>query len=579
MTSVQPTCIQSGVDCLLIGTDDDTRRLAELLAEEPLFACRQSSPDNLSTPLASRPDVIFLQTRLSGHYPILLLQQLCQQYPDIPVIAFENTFSRFRNQSFLAAGATEYLVASDLTADRLKRIIRYSVKAAPQQQAYPSETLHSAPPKDLLTGLQNRHHFYTQLCEALNNTPQSIALINIDLDGFSRFNHLNGSQAGDRIVQILAQRIANIFDCDIARMGADEFSLFCFPEENRDTEADLKPLCEALLASLSEPYQLNNQEFTLPCSIGISISRQHQDADSIIFQAHQARLQAKQRSECSYNFFASSLPDTEGEHNDLEPDLILALQKEQFELFYQPRVDIRTGTIIGAEALIRWRHPERGLIAPGEFIELAERTGLIVPIGYWVIYRAGMDMQAIKRAQLDIGRIGVNLSFRQFEDRYLSRTIQRLIEKYRIDTSVLEFELTESALFSNEAHVRQGIEELNQLGITFSLDDFGTGYSSFTLLQKLPINSLKIDRSFTGGVIEQQDDREIVKAIINLARSLNIEVIAEGVETRLQHDFLIEHGCYQAQGFLYSRPMPFQDFFNMLQNSQLSALNQKQTSG
>ncbi|WP_315981458.1 EAL domain-containing protein [Aliamphritea spongicola] len=258
--------------------------------------------------------------------------------------------------------------------------------------------------------------------------------------------------------------------------------------------------------------------------------------------------------------FASSLPDTEGEYNDLEPDLILALQKEQFELFYQPRVDIRTGTIIGAEALIRWRHPERGLIAPGEFIELAERTGLIVPIGYWVIYRAGMDMQAIKRAQLDIGRIGVNLSFRQFEDRYLSRTIQRLIEKYRIDTSVLEFELTESALFSNEAHVRQGIEELNQLGITFSLDDFGTGYSSFTLLQKLPINSLKIDRSFTSGVIEQQDDREIVKAIINLSRSLNIEVIAEGVETRLQHDFLIEHGCYQAQGFLYSRPMPFQDF-------------------
>ncbi len=568
MTSVQPTCIHTGVDCLLIGTDDNTRRLAELLAEEQLFACRQTSPDHLDKALSPLPDIIFLHTQQPGYYPILLIQQLSQQYPGIPVIAFELNFSRFRNQSFLAAGATEYLAASELTADRLKRIIRYSVKAGPQQQAYPSEQSHSSPQGDLLTGLQNRHYFYTQLCETLNNTANSLALINIDLDGFSRFNHLNGSQAGDRIVQILARRIANLFDCGIARMGADEFSLFYTLEAQKDTEADLKPICEALLSSLSEPYQLNNQEFTLPCSVGISISRQHQDADSIIFQAHQARLQAKQRSECSYNFFASSLPDTESKQNDLEPDLILALQKEQFELFYQPRVDIRTGTINGAEALIRWRHPERGLIAPGEFIELAERTGLIVPIGYWVIYRAGMDMQTIKRAQLDIGRIGVNLSFRQFEDRYLSRTIQRLIEKYQIDTSVLEFELTESALFSNEAHVRQGIEDLNQLGITFSLDDFGTGYSSFTLLQKLPVNSLKIDRSFTSGVIEQQDDREIVKAIINLAHSLNIEVIAEGVETRPQHDFLIEHDCYQAQGFLYSRPMPFQDFFNMLQNSQ-----------
>ncbi|WP_261842640.1 putative bifunctional diguanylate cyclase/phosphodiesterase [Aliamphritea ceti] len=577
MTSVQPACIQSGVDCLLIGANEDTWRLAELLAEEHLFVCRQVIASQLETKLATLPDVIFLHACQPGDYPILLLQQLCQKHPGIPVIAFDLNFSRFRNQSFLSAGATEYLVTSDLTTDRLKRVIRYSVKATPQQQAYPSEQFHSAPQSDLLTGLQNRHHFYTQLCDTLSQTTKSIALINIDLDGFSRFNHLNGSQAGDRIVQILARRIANLFDCDIARMGADEFSLFYLLEAEQDTEAALKPICEALLASLSEPYQLNDGEFTLPCSAGISISRQHQDADSIIFQAHQARLQAKQRSECSYNFFASSLPDAEAGQNDLEPDLIVALQKEQFELFYQPRVDIRTGTIIGAEALIRWRHPERGLIAPGEFIDLAERTGLIVPIGYWVIYRAGMDMQTINRAKLNIGRIGVNLSFRQFEDRYLSRTIQRLIEKYQIDTSILEFELTESALFSNEAHIRQGIEELNQLGITFSLDDFGTGYSSFTLLQKLPVNSLKIDRSFTQGVIEQQDDREIVKAIINLARSLNIEVIAEGVETRAQHDFLIEHDCYQAQGFLYSRPMPFQDFFNMLQNSQQTPQKHTQT--
>ena len=564
MTSVQPAYTHTDLHCLLIDQDDRYVKLFNASLADAGYRC--SFHDSSISEAPGKADladiqVIFLHAAQQGQTPVLLLQTLREQHPHIPVIAFEHQFSRFRNQSFLGAGASEYIALQNMSAARLQRLIRYTA----QTKAKLSDASYG-PQTDPLTGLPNRYYFCQQLELALQDMPEKIALLNIDLDGFSRFNHLNGSLAGDRIIQLMAQRITSLSDTLVARMSADEFSLY-WVDENI-SEASIKHLCEQLLHSLSEPYHCGNEEFTLPCSIGISIAQPDQDVDSLAFQAHQARLQAKQYNECHYCFFVSSLPDADNSQSDLEPDLILALQKEQFELFYQPRVDIRTGTIIGAEALIRWRHPERGLISPGEFIELAERNGLIVPIGYWVIYRAGMDMQTINQAGLDIGRIGVNLSFRQFEDRYLSRTIQRLIEKYQIDTSVLEFELTESALFSNEAHIRQGIEQLNELGVSFSLDDFGTGYSSFTLLQKLPINSLKIDRSFTSGVIDSQDDREIVKAIINLAHSLHIEVVAEGVETRDQHDFLIEHNCYQAQGFLYSRPTPFKDFFNMLQNGQ-----------
>ena len=248
---------------------------------------------------------------------------------------------------------------------------------------------------------------------------------------------------------------------------------------------------------------------------------------------------------------------------DIEPELWRALQHEEFTLYYQPRIDIKTHRVVGAEALIRWNHPRNGLVMPGEFIPICEQSGLIVPIGYWVIQKAGSDMKQIREAGLN-GHIGVNLSFRQFHDSYLERTIRRLISQYGIDTGMLEFELTETALFSDEKHVLNCISSLQQLGIHFALDDFGTGYSSFSLLQKLPIDILKIDKSFVKGVPGNSDDEEIVRAIINLAHNLKKEVIAEGVETREQLDFLIAENCDQVQGFYYSRPVPLEDLLDMI---------------
>ncbi|GAA0698170.1 hypothetical protein GCM10009104_28310 [Marinobacterium maritimum] len=249
--------------------------------------------------------------------------------------------------------------------------------------------------------------------------------------------------------------------------------------------------------------------------------------------------------------------------NGYDPELWRALQREEFELFYQPRIDLRRGSICGAEALIRWRHPERGLQQPSSFIPACEASGLIVPLGYWIIQEVGKTLPAMKEAGLD-GRIGVNLSFRQFQDRYLAPTIERLMQEHLMDTRTLEFELTETALCSDEEHVRSTINQLSNQGVEFSLDDFGTGYSSFSLLQKLPITTLKIDKSFVDGIPGNQDDEEIVRAVINLAHNLNKQVIAEGVETRAQLEFLIRHDCDQVQGYFFSRPVPLDQFLNLL---------------
>ncbi|SEA72531.1 putative bifunctional diguanylate cyclase/phosphodiesterase [Marinobacterium iners] len=249
------------------------------------------------------------------------------------------------------------------------------------------------------------------------------------------------------------------------------------------------------------------------------------------------------------------------------PELWRALQREEFVLFYQPRIDLHEGSICGAEALIRWQHPKRGLLTPDHFIPDCEASGLVVPLGYWVIQQVGKSLPNMLASGLK-GRIGVNLSFRQFQDRFLATTIERLIKQHLIDTRTLEFELTETALCSDEEHVRESITQLSALGVEFSLDDFGTGYSSFSLLQKLPVATLKIDKSFIAGIPGNTDDEEIVRAMISLAHNLNKQVIAEGVENREQLEFLIRHECDQVQGYFFSRPICEEQFLTLLSRSQ-----------
>lgn len=558
---------QSSIQCLVIDSCEfNHQTLLQLLQDQPQCTLFHASFD-LATELIEQQtlDIIFLHTCHTDTNALSELHYLRQQHPLIPVIVFDQQLSAERAAEFLYWRASDYLSLDRLAADMLARTLRYALSIKRYQTEI--ETLSRSDP---LTGMTNRQHFHRELSKKLYALSQSnspaLALFCIDLDGFRRFNNLNGHHAGDKLVTALASRLQTLAPGLISRLGNDEFIMLmeCAPDGDIHNSATL--LCYQMLHALTEPYRYKDKEFILPCSIGVALAPMHSgETDTLIHQATQARLKAKEKSCCSYAIF-DQLHSTDKESQlSIEAELMSAVRREEFQLYYQPRVNIATGKIIGAEALIRWQHPDKGLILPNAFIPTAERTGLIVPIGYWVIQQAGIDMQRLQEARLPVRHLSVNLSFRQFQDNYLCQTIQRLIEKGNIDTRILELELTESALFNNELHVLQGIGELHKLGINFSLDDFGTGYSSFSLLQKLPISSLKIDRSFISNITENTDNQAIVKALINLAHSLNKEIIAEGVETQAEQNFLAAQGCTQVQGYLYSPPVPFSEFVAMLE--------------
>ncbi|MCV6609170.1 MAG: EAL domain-containing protein [Amphritea sp.] len=564
-------CINIPTQCLLI--DSCGYSVDQLLQhfDPTQQAVRHCAFDQATEYLSqSAYDLIFLHTCYTDTNALSELHYLRQQHPDIPVIIFDQELSSERIEEFTCWRANDYLQLQDLTQPLLQQTIRHGLTV--RQLLKEINHLNQVDP---LTGMTNRHQFYKQLSSQLRQFRQgqsrpdtNYALLNVDLDGFRRFNHINGYAAGDKIVKEMAGRLIELAPGLIARLGNDEFVLLIDCPADDDCAQAATLLCYQIMHALAEPYHYRDLEIILPCSIGVSFAPQRScETDTLIHQATQARLKAKQQSTCSYSMYTQEPQSNKELSPVIEPDLMNALRRQEFELYYQPRIDIASGRIIGAEALIRWNHPEKGLIFPDAFISTAERTGLIVPIGYWVIQQAGEDINRLKDAGLDITHLSVNLSFRQFQDSYLCRTIERLIDRYNIDTNILEFELTESALFNNEAHVLESIEQLHKLGINFSLDDFGTGYSSFSLLQTLPISSLKIDRSFVSHIHENQDNREIVKALIRLAHSLKKEIIAEGVETPQQLDFLASYGCHQAQGYLYSKPIPFDQYCAMLHQS------------
>lgn len=558
----------ASVKCLIIDSCSfDTSGIIKCLQLQQCIT-QQCSFDQATEMLEhANFNLIFLHTCFTDTNALSELHFIRQQYPLIPIILFDENLDYPRIDESLLWRANDFINASDITDKIIERVLRYNLKVGHYHTEI--ERLNQL---DHLTGMMNRQQFHKELSEQLKRlrnkeSHNHVALISIDLDGFRRFNNINGYSAGDMVVKEMSQRLAELAPGLISRQGNDEFIMLLQAPAKTNLQQHVTQVCNQILHSLSEPYTHHELEIILPCSIGVALAPEHSsETDTLINQAVQARIKAKEKSSCSYVIFDKKYQQSKESHVAIESELFNAIRRNQFELFYQPRVDIPSGEIIGAEGLIRWRHPERGLIYPDAFIPTAERTGLIVPIGYWVIKQAGEDIQRLLASDLKIKRLSINLSFRQFQDNYLCQTIERLIEKYSIDTSILEFELTESALFNNEVHVREGIEALHKLGINFSLDDFGTGYSSFSLLQKLPISSLKIDRSFVAGVNNSSDDREIVKALIRLAHSLHKEIIAEGVETLQQLDFLSSYGCHQAQGYLYSKPVPYEEFKYLLEN-------------
>jgi diguanylate cyclase (GGDEF)-like protein len=542
-------------------------RLESILEQNSLYKLTRCN-DHVEAILLlqeSPVDVILLSCNSSPLPCPTIISDLQKYKPYTPIIALSSSINEAQGQELINAKATDFLSTNNLCADTLFRTLRHAELTVKQ-----NEEIQLLQHSDTLTPVGNRQFFYRTLLHKLNVLTlqkRQLALVTIDLDHFRKFNNRYGFSTGDEIVLELGKRIQNNTGTDevVARTGNDEFAIILDLPETYDLLATVKQLLGKLIASLKEPYQHSETQTNLSCSIGVVLApEQGDEVDILTKRASVARMQAKQIHGCSYAFFRLGMEDSHEQKAGLEPDVMNALRAEQFELYYQPRIDLRSGKITGAEALIRWNHPSQGLVMPGEFIPICENNGLIVPIGYWTIHQAALHLKQLIEAGINLERLSVNLSFRQFKDDMLVDTIKRIIKQEAIDTSVLEFELTESALFNDENHVRECLDSLAEEGITFSLDDFGTGYSSFALLHKLPISALKIDRSFVSQVQESSEATEIVRSIISLAKNMNIAVVAEGVETREQLDFLIKHDCDQIQGYFYSPPVPFEEFKRML---------------
>lgn len=459
----------------------------------------------------------------------------------------------------LPVGVSDWLVRDSLTLDTLRRCLRYA-----REQGNLKQTLQRLAEQDPLTGIANRQGLQTLLAARLSECAgRGLVLGHLDLDNFRHANDALGYQGGDRLIlQVVARLKALLQPGDhLARLGSDEFALLL--DVRRDPQR-VERLAEQVTESLSEPYWVDGESLLIGCSLGLAHARAGEGADPLLWHAHSAMQQAKAHAGCVFHIYDERFNRSARRQADLESELRRALRRDELELHYQPRLCLESGRIVGLEALVRWQHPERGLLAPSEFVPLAEETGLIVPLGYWVIARALRDKQWLRGRGLPALHMAINLSFRQFQDSQLLSTLARLIEERGVDAQWLEFELTETAVMRRSDQVQQTMLALGRLGVRFSLDDFGTGFSSFVHLNSLPIALLKIDKSFVAGMGERAENRQLVRAMINLAHNLNLEVVAEGVENIEQLEMLRQYGCNQVQGYLISKPVPLPELARFL---------------
>ncbi|PRC92803.1 putative bifunctional diguanylate cyclase/phosphodiesterase [Solimicrobium silvestre] len=426
---------------------------------------------------------------------------------------------------------------------------------------------------DHLTNLPNRRLLLDRLQQALTSNARSGrkgALLFIDLDNFKDLNDTLGHDTGDLLLQQVAQRLEASFreNDTVSRMGGDEFvvMLLDLSEHHMEAATQTELIGEKTLAILSQPYQLDKYELTCTASIGITLfDGNDQMKDELMKQADIAMYQAKKAGRNTLRFFDNQMQDAITIRTKLDTELHKALESQQFQLYYQIQVD-NARRPIGAEALIRWQHPTRGVVFPGEFIALAEETGLILPIGKWVLDTACAQIKAWQNdASTQALVLAVNVSANQFRQADFVSQVQTCVQLHAINPMLLKLELTESLMLKDVDDTIVTMNSLKEIGVQLSLDDFGTGYSSLQYLKRLPFDQIKIDRSFVRDIATDPNDAAIVQTIIAMAKTLGLNVIAEGVETEEQREFLNLRGCYAYQGYLFGKPVPLEQFEAMLE--------------
>ena len=425
---------------------------------------------------------------------------------------------------------------------------------------------------DCLTGLPNRRLLMDRLKQAFTSSMRSGkdgALLFVDLDNFKMLNDTLGHVVGDILLQQVAMRLTAIIqEADtVARLSGDEFLIILEDLSQNDLQAasQAETIANKVLETLNQPYQLDAHTYHTTCSIGITLFNDHHSGvEELLKQADIAMYQAKKEGRNTLQFFDKRMQDVINLRAAMENDLSMALNQQEFQLYYQAQVN-DANDVLGAEALIRWRHPERGLITPSSFIPLAEEIGLIIAIGEWALHNACNQLQVWQaNAHTRQLTLSVNVSAKQFHQPDFVEKVKMAIKRYDINPRLLKLELTESILLESIEETIASMHALNAIGIHFALDDFGTGYSSLQYLKRLPLYQLKIDKSFVRDIVTDVGDQAIVQTIIAMANNLQLNVIAEGVETQAQKQLLLDKGCQTFQGYLFGKPLPIQQFNDAL---------------
>ena len=530
--------------------------------------------------LQRRPDILLLDLMMpevSG-FDILAQIRTHEELRYTPVIILTAESEPSAKLKALELGATDLLTKPVDPSE-----LRLRLRNALAFKAYQDRLADFDP----LTGLPNRRKFHQAVDVALKSTQQSraCALLHIDLDRFKQINDTLGHRVGDKLLCAVAQLLDRTlcdaeatgwpgsrepeFKAALSRIAGNGFTALLPNLHNLKKVDTAGSIARRLMTAFAEPFQIEGHELFVTASIGIAVSpTDGQDAETLLNHAEMAMYQAKQRGRKTYEFFSGEMNARALERLTLENQLRRAVERNEFVLYYQPKVDIGSGKITGAEALVRWRHPELGIVSPDKFIHIAEETGLIVEIGQWVLRNACAQVSAWRQLGLPPLSVAVNVSSVQFKQRKVWHAVRGALAHSALSADQLVLELTESVLMENATDSIEMLNELKDMGIKLAIDDFGTGYSSLNYLKRFPLDELKIDRSFVRELPSERDSLAIVGAIIALARELNLRVVAEGVETKEQLQFLRSRACDQYQGYLCSRPAPPEAFSILLRRRQ-----------
>ncbi len=515
-------------------------------------------------------DLVFLDYRLDGRNTIELLRRsACNEEHSMPVIMLADNEDHLGDLEVIRQGAADYLCKQELSVSLLKRSVRYAIERKKIEQR-----LLTLSHYDPLTGLANRNLFYLKLTDGIIHALRGnslLALFFLDLDHFKEVNDSLGHPIGDRLLQDVASRLkgATRASDTVARLGGDEFAIIA---THLKDENDVTLLAKKLTTSFNEPFKLSGNQITTHTSIGIALCPAHgHDPDDLLRHADLALYQAKAAGRNNFKFYDSELDARAQEYRALEQEMRYALQHRDFSLHYQPMFSSDGKNVIGVEALARWHHKVRGMISPGDFIPLAESTGLILPLGEQVLEMACDQLVAWQEQGLPELVVAVNLSPTQFSDPELVNKVTRILQLKGVEPRLIELEITENTLMETGPEVIARLKALHDLGIKLAIDDFGTGYSSLSYLKKFPVHKLKIDQTFVQDVTENHDDAIIARSIIHLGQAMNLEIIAEGVETEGQLEFLRNEGCQQVQGFLFAKPMTSEALVDWLPQQQVVA--------